>query len=669
MAERRNPYFILGLDYGASPEQARAAFARLSRRLRREPGAPYQLEDATWALHEIEHATDTGADLDVYRVPANPDAYTYRPDRGVLALAPQHLPRRTGSSAADVTRLQAEVADQLGAAALSAAVDAWEAPAPSAADHPSAADWAPDPAPDPSPAAETPAGAGAAGAPTAAGVGGARRSDPVAVALGNATGLGLGYLLLRRWGGAGLTLAVTAVVVSIIAAFAQPGWFWRVVALLWWVFMIIHGWRLAAGPRRQAWRQRAVAAGAAMALVAGMVAVAVDARRLGAGAADAHAAGDCAETAATLERVGGRHRAVDPYVTRRTGGDAEACEMLLAAQAENDPAAAAGSLARYLDHPAARWDGAAQLRADLLLRAAEGELTASLVGDPDSLAAGFDLLAEVLAEAPTRDEAVRDLLTEYVAQLPDAEPCDAMSNLDWLAAREPSGDELDRAGDQADEIAPPVLAACGDELLEQDAQSALRVYETLLDRYPDHELAGAGREGVDAAETVLEGERVGQLLSGSEPRYCGSPEPYRGASPYSGAGPHPVLVLGSGTFRDALSGDWLGDDHTDASLILCVDGPSDGNVLQTCHYDAGAAFPGSSYAVELRANEYQVEAYEVHTGELAFERTVQTSSGGCPQVLEWTCPGLVPNCSPPGSIRAGHSDGPIRSAVQSWVFP
>jgi hypothetical protein len=115
--ERRNPYFILGLDHGASPEAAQAAFARLSRRLRRDPDARYGIEDATWALHEIEHAaTDPSVNLGIYRVPANPAAYLYQAADGAGSL---ELPDGTDSSEDELDRLRGAVAHELAAALLS----------------------------------------------------------------------------------------------------------------------------------------------------------------------------------------------------------------------------------------------------------------------------------------------------------------------------------------------------------------------------------------------------------------------------------------------------------------------------------------------------------------------------------------------------------------------
>ena len=71
----RNPYLILGVDFGASGEVARRAFARAARRARRE-GGQWDVEDLAWALHEVEALESSPADLvSVYRVPANPDVF------------------------------------------------------------------------------------------------------------------------------------------------------------------------------------------------------------------------------------------------------------------------------------------------------------------------------------------------------------------------------------------------------------------------------------------------------------------------------------------------------------------------------------------------------------------------------------------------------------------
>lgn len=76
MSDRRNPYLILGIDYGSDAAHASAAFARATRRLRTQDDPPYTIEDLTWALHRIEQATaNPESSLEALRVPANPQVY------------------------------------------------------------------------------------------------------------------------------------------------------------------------------------------------------------------------------------------------------------------------------------------------------------------------------------------------------------------------------------------------------------------------------------------------------------------------------------------------------------------------------------------------------------------------------------------------------------------
>src|SRR5690606_37445901 len=204
-----------------------------------------------------------------------------------------------------------------------------------------------------------------------------------------------------------------------------------------------------------------------------------------------------------------RHRVVDPFLAERANDEMAACLLLTDALAEDDPTRSADLLAQYLNGPAGRWAGASEERADLLLAVAGSALTTALDrGDLDQLETGFDALAVVLAEAPAEADRVDEVLTGYLGGLVEADPCTAMAQLDWLGERPPSGDQLDRVAGEIDVIAPPVLLACGDQLLASDGEAALATYETLLARYPDHDLAGDARKGVDAAEARLELEEI-----------------------------------------------------------------------------------------------------------------------------------------------------------------
>ena len=70
--DRRNPYLVLGIPYGASKREVRRAFAERSKRIRRGEFDAVRTEDLNWALHRLEQVEqDADIDLEYYRVPAN----------------------------------------------------------------------------------------------------------------------------------------------------------------------------------------------------------------------------------------------------------------------------------------------------------------------------------------------------------------------------------------------------------------------------------------------------------------------------------------------------------------------------------------------------------------------------------------------------------------------
>ena len=120
--DRRNPYIILGVDYGADKSAAAVGFAQATRRIRNDPSGPFSLEDATWALHQVEQAAeDPSNSVGWYRVPADPEAYGFGAEEGILRPAPINLPRRSTDSTAAIRELQAEVLERHLSTAVSAA--------------------------------------------------------------------------------------------------------------------------------------------------------------------------------------------------------------------------------------------------------------------------------------------------------------------------------------------------------------------------------------------------------------------------------------------------------------------------------------------------------------------------------------------------------------------
>jgi hypothetical protein len=102
----RNPYLLLGVDFGTSREAANVAFARKARALRRAgPEGRERLTELTWALNQIDEAlVDPERAIDVYRIPADPDAFD--PDgSGLFRPPPERLERRTPGSGEDMATL------------------------------------------------------------------------------------------------------------------------------------------------------------------------------------------------------------------------------------------------------------------------------------------------------------------------------------------------------------------------------------------------------------------------------------------------------------------------------------------------------------------------------------------------------------------------------------
>ena len=93
--DTRNPYVILGVPFGASESEARAGFARASRRLKSGAEHARPMEDLTWALHQIEQIIeDPALAFSVYRIPANPEAVNHSAE-GVFSPQPEPLHRST----------------------------------------------------------------------------------------------------------------------------------------------------------------------------------------------------------------------------------------------------------------------------------------------------------------------------------------------------------------------------------------------------------------------------------------------------------------------------------------------------------------------------------------------------------------------------------------------
>jgi hypothetical protein len=94
--DRRNPYVLLGLAYGASPAEARRAFARRARETRWGERTDTDIADLEWALARIElEQSEPSAAFGTYRVPADPNVLRPPAGFGLLAPAPRSAARRS----------------------------------------------------------------------------------------------------------------------------------------------------------------------------------------------------------------------------------------------------------------------------------------------------------------------------------------------------------------------------------------------------------------------------------------------------------------------------------------------------------------------------------------------------------------------------------------------
>ena len=111
--ERRNPYIVLGIPFGASRDEAALAFADRAKKIRRLPDGATILPELTWALNQIDEVLrHPNLALHIYRVPADPSALVPS-GNGVLNPRPEVLDRRTTSDPTDHEKIRENVGREL----------------------------------------------------------------------------------------------------------------------------------------------------------------------------------------------------------------------------------------------------------------------------------------------------------------------------------------------------------------------------------------------------------------------------------------------------------------------------------------------------------------------------------------------------------------------------
>ncbi|MFF4034234.1 tol-pal system YbgF family protein [Streptomyces sviceus] len=452
--------------------------------------------------------------------------------------------------------------------------------------------------------------------------------DSMAVALGNASLLGVGYLMLRRRGLALAAVAGAAGLVSGLVTTASPSY--EVAVLVWWVAVVAHGWFLArrGGGRSTVRRQRLVALGITLPVLLAVGLMRFDAFRIGRSVTEARESGDCARVLTAQDSVWFGHRVADAPLTARGDEAVAACDRL---------------------------------------RTAGAELSTALTGDTEALADGFGTLASVLAE-DGNGRTVEATLNGFLGRLPAKDPCDTAAVTDWLRDRGRSHDVLDRAADTAALTAPAALVGCGDDLLADDRwEEARTYYERLLDRYPGSGLADRARKGARKATLSIELANVSNLLSGqsgsgTQPEYCTSPAKYSGAKPL-GKGTNPALFYASDDAGSAsgypkqLPRSWKATGAAGAVLVVCMGEDTFGDSVETCPYRSESS--GAVGYVSFHKIEIPVKVYELRTGRLVAHREIQISGTSCPPTI-FTAESTV-------SMYVDPSTSDVRSAFRPLV--
>ncbi|HWU08637.1 MAG TPA: hypothetical protein VN520_20035 [Streptomyces sp.] len=421
--------------------------------------------------------------------------------------------------------------------------------------------------------------------------------DPVAAAVGNASLLGIGYLVLGHRRLAALAVLGTGVLLKLTASTA--GAWCELLLLLWWAAGTAHGWFLA---RRREHAVRRVQRNATLAVTVAVLLTAVllrvDAHGIENRVDEAREAGDCAEAVAAQSEVWSGHR--------------------VAAATVVEPGDAVVEICRRLE------------------RAASTLYDAGQSGDIEELERGFGVLARVLKE-PGHEETVRTALDSLLDALPTEDACGTADITGWLRDREPTRDVLDRSADTATRTEPAALAGCADGLMDEENWTQARArYQRLLDAYPDVPLAGKARSGVKKAGLAIELAEVRALIGATHDAtsgYCDKPAKYSAAPPYR-KGTNRALFLGDTEYTGKLPGGWRTDDPAKAALVVCADTVKNGATVETCPYenDKSVHFP---HQVTFHKAKIPLKVYELRTGKRVGPHSVQISGRSCPAVLHY----------------------------------
>ncbi|WP_371403049.1 hypothetical protein OHA10_34795 [Kribbella sp. NBC_00662] len=429
-----------------------------------------------------------------------------------------------------------------------------------------------------------------------------RPHDPLAVALGNASFLGLGYFLIRRVLLGVLGLVGTAILVVLLCSQRKTGY--EFALLGWGVLQIVHGWFLARRERLQAasLTKRLVAGGVAIVVLGGVAFERYDAQRIDKQAVAAREAGDCGGVRAAQAKYGPGHRIGDAPRTVRVEGDVAACDRI-------------------------------DVSADTLT-------TATALIDVPRMKTGFDQLSAVAAD-PNQQQTVGRAVDQFVARFPLKDSCASLEVTNWLRTRKPVGNVLDRPNALVPKIEPNALLGCADaQAAKSDWVNARSMYQLLVSRYPRAKQAVRARSGVQNANyQILQAKvraelaRVRNLVSSGG--YCSTPRKYSPAPRLRG-GVNRAVFSGASEYTSKLPSQWKGTTADNSALVVCAGEETQGTAVRTCRYTPFIGSGGSDTWVTFYKIQVPVRVYELRTGRLIRTSKLQISGSVCPATITYT---------------------------------
>ncbi|BCY13165.1 tol-pal system YbgF family protein [Actinoplanes sp. L3-i22] len=453
------------------------------------------------------------------------------------------------------------------------------------------------------------------------------KTDRLAAAAGNASFLSLGYFMMRRPGLGVLTLIVSFILMFFVVPSVHTVLI-EIVAVLWWLAMIVHGWFLARGPVEPSakLRQRIIGLAAAVVVLLVLGLLRVQAGGIGQAVTDAKANGDCSHALEKLDKVWLGLRIADAPLAAKDDDTVSACHQL------ND---------------------------------ARDQIAAGLAAaDTTELNNGFDRLNLVLTSMPGHERMTDKVLDQFLSGLPVSDACSTVKITEWLGDRAKTGNTLDRAADVVPQHEPTALLGCGDGYMSTKNWTAAKgAYQQLINAYPSDPGTVKAKEGIAKADLAIELDTLRERTTGTTADYCQNPSKYSAAKGY-GKGVNKAMVFGNTTQSNRLPASWKTTNPEAATLVLCIGSDTQGSAVRTCDYRSGLGT--GRYPVTFHKVKITVKGYEIRTGKQVFSTTMQFGGSSCPSTVSYTST-LGADLGPPRHMDVKVNAADVKAQFQKLI--